>query len=47
MSADLTDPVPDGVFAECLTTAAKKATFPKLSGGKTATITQPFTLAVE
>jgi hypothetical protein len=47
MSAGLTDPVPDGVFGECLTTAANKATFPKLSGGKTATITQPFTLAVE
>lgn len=47
LSANLTEPVPDGVFAECLLTAAKTASFPELSDGKTATITQPFTLAVE
>lgn len=47
LSANLTEPVPDGVFAECLITAAKTVSFPELSDGKTATITQPFTLAVE
>ena len=47
LSANLTEPVPDGVLAECLIAAAKTASFPELSDGKTATITQPFTLAVE
>jgi TonB family protein len=46
-SSDLAEPVPDGVFGECLITAAKKAKLPKAKGGKNAIVSQPFTLALQ
>ncbi len=47
MSADVVDHVPDGDFAVCLSAAAKKAVWPKLGGGKTATISLPFDFAIK
>lgn len=47
MSADVVDHVPDGDFATCLSTAAKKAVWPKLGGGKSATISVPFDFAIK